>query len=271
MADIRVAIAGIRGKMGQEVARSVAAAPGLELVAGIDRRRAQDRELSSGPPLFTDAQACCSETRPDVLIDFTHREAALVTVQQAIAHGVRPVIGTTGFAPQELKMFSAELEERGIGGLYAPNFAVGALLMMRFATMAARYLSAAEIVEYHHDGKRDAPSGTARMTAQRMAAAMRDEMARRDETAGRDAESVPRAAQQVESQRFHLVDGVPVHSVRLPGLVAHQEVLFGGEGELLTIRHDSLGRHCFMPGVLLGVRSVMTVRGLVEGLENFLF
>ncbi len=265
MADIRVAIAGIRGKMGQEVARSVAAAPGMELVAGIDRRRAQDGEWSDGPPLFTDAQACCSETRPDVLVDFTHREAAIVTVEQAIAQGVRPVIGTTGFAPQELKRFSSALEDRGIGGLYAPNFAVGALLMMRFAAMAARYLSAAEIVEYHHDRKRDAPSGTARMTAQRMAAAMRDERA------ARPAESAPRSEHSVESERFHLVEGVPVHSVRLPGLVAHQEVLFGGEGELLTIRHDSLGRHCFMPGVLLGVRSVMTARGLVEGLEHFLF
>ena len=265
MADIRVAIAGIRGKMGQEVARSVAAAPGLELVAGIDRRRAQDRELSVGPPLFTDAQTCCIETRPDVLVDFTHREAALVTVEQAIAHGVRPVIGTTGFAPQELKLFSAELEERGIGGLYAPNFAVGALLMMRFAVIAARYLSAAEIVEYHHDSKRDAPSGTARMTAERMAAAAREE------TAGQELPGSVAQVRQVDTGRFHLVDGIPVHSVRLPGLVAHQEVLFGGEGELLTIRHDSLGRHCFMPGVLLGVRSVMTARGLVEGLENFLF
>lgn len=266
MADIRVAIAGIRGKMGQEVARSVAAAPGMELVAGIDRRREQDRELSVGPPLFTDAQKCCVETRPDVLVDFTHRDAALVTVMEAIAHGVRPVIGTTGFAPQELKLFATELDERGSGGLYAPNFAVGALLMMRFAAIAASYLPAAEIVEYHHDGKRDAPSGTARMTAQRMAASLSGAAVNAEV-----AVSSPLVAQQEEAQRFHLVDGIPVHSVRLPGLVAHQEVLFGGEGELLTIRHDSLGRHCFMPGVLLGVRSVMKARGLVEGLESFLF
>lgn len=265
MEHIRVAIAGIRGKMGQEAARAVAAAPDLELVAGIDRRRATDAAQSSGAPVYTDAGTCYIEARPDVLIDFTHREAALATVEEAILHGVRPVIGTTGFTAQELRMFATQLDERDLGGLYAPNFAIGALLLMRLAAVAARHLPAVEIVEYHHDGKKDAPSGTARMTAALIADSVR-------EGASQDAPgAVLHASHTQETERFHVVEGIPVHSVRLPGLIAHQEVLFGGDGELLTIRHDSLGRHCFMPGVLLGVRSVMTVRGLVEGLEHFLF
>ncbi len=265
MENIRVAIAGIRGKMGREAARAVAAASDMELVAGIDRTRAKDAPAVAGTPVYTDAEACCIETRPDVLIDFTHREAALVTVEQTIAHGVRPVIGTTGFAADELRAFAARLDERELGGLYAPNFAIGALLLMRLATVAARYLPAVEIVEYHHDGKRDVPSGTAQKTARLIAQSVREHAAG-DMPAASAADAAASGA-----ARFHLVEGIPVHSVRLPGLIAHQEVLFGGEGELLTIRHDSLGRNCFMPGVLLGVRGVLTARGLVEGLEHFLF
>ena len=156
---------------------------------------------------------------------------------------VRPVIGTTGFAEPFLAQLDELLRARELGGLYAPNFAVGALLMMRAAALVAPFLPQVEIIEYHHEQKRDKPSGTARKTAQVIAAQL-------PEQTGGD---------------------IPIHSVRLPGFVAHQEIIFGGQGERLTIRHDSVSRASFMPGVLLGIRGVMTATGLVDGLEHFLF
>ena len=263
MAQIRVAIAGIRGRMGQETKRAVAAAGDLELVAGLDRPRAGSSAQEAGEPVYADAGRCFFETRPDVLVDFSVREAAEATVSAAIAAGVRPVIGTTGFSSAALRDFDDALKRAGIGGLYAPNFAVGALLLMRAARMIAGYLEHAEIVEYHHDGKKDAPSGTARKTAELIAA-------ERPET-GRAAAG-ERADAGGPDARYHTVAGIPVHSVRLPGLLAHQEVIFGGDGEILTLRHDSLSRAGFMPGVLLGIRRVAAAGpGLVEGLEHFLF
>jgi 4-hydroxy-tetrahydrodipicolinate reductase len=224
-ASIRVAVAGAAGRMGQTVCSAVEGAPDMELVARADPRLG-----------LTVSQAL--EARPAVLVDFTVPDSALQNARQAVSAGVHAVIGTTGFPAQAL----AELAGAGANVFAAPNFAIGAVLMMRFAAEAARHFAGAEIVELHHDGKLDRPSGTAARTAELMRAA-----------AGRPLE-------------------VPIHSVRLPGLVAHQEVILGDVGQALTIRHDSLARESFMPGVLLAIRRVGTLPSSpVIGLEHLLF
>ena len=217
---IRVAVAGAAGRMGETVCRAVEGAPDLELVGRAD------------PALGTQVADVLSGA--DVLVDFTTPGTALENALQAVRAGVHVVIGTTGFDPQPLRA------ENGANVFIAPNFAIGAVLMMRFAAEAARHFPKAEIVELHHDRKLDAPSGTAARTAALMEPAMDG--------------------------------GVPIHSVRLPGLVAHHEVLLGGLEETLTIRHDSLGRESFMPGVLLAVRKVGSLtESPVIGLERLLW
>jgi len=247
---LRVAVAGIHGKMGQEVARAVSGADDLLLVGGVMRGRtdhAQDHsQVNDGVaavPIYDDLRTCLLLQKPDVLVDFTCAEAAEQHIADAVLLGVRPVIGTTGFSAEFLEHLDGLLAAQELGGLYAPNFAVGAILMMRAAAMIAPLLPQAEIIEYHHEQKRDKPSGTAKKTAQIIASRL--------------PEGVSGA--------------IPIHSVRLPGFVAHQEIIFGGQGERLTIRHDSVSRTSFMPGVLLGIRRVMTVTGLIDGLEHFLF
>ncbi|MGH2913506.1 MAG: 4-hydroxy-tetrahydrodipicolinate reductase [Solirubrobacteraceae bacterium] len=224
---ISVAVAGAAGRMGETVCRAVDGAADLELVARAD------------PTLgLSVADALAGARRPDVLVDFTVPTTALDNARSAVAAGVHVVIGTTGFD-------LAALDELGGGGanvFVAPNFAIGAVLMMQFAATAARHMRAAEIVELHHDGKLDKPSGTAARTAELMVSARGDEGY-----------------------------AVPVHSVRLPGLVAHQEVILGDVGQTLTIRHDSLDRESFMPGVLLAVRRVGSLsESPVVGLEHLL-
>jgi 4-hydroxy-tetrahydrodipicolinate reductase len=222
---IRVAVAGAAGRMGETVCRAVEGADDMELVA-----RADPALKLTLPDALT--------ARPDVLVDFTAPSTALVNVREAVAAGVHVVVGTTGFDAGEL----ADLSGAGANVFVAPNFAIGAVLMMMFATEAARHMARAEIIELHHDGKIDRPSGTAARTA----ALMR-------EAAGEGAPEVP------------------VHSVRLPGLVAHQEVILGDVGQTLTIRHDSIDRESFMPGVLLAIRRVGTLdHSPVVGLEKLL-
>ena len=244
---LRVAVAGIHGKMGQEVARAVNGAADLLLVGGVAREQTDDHarisEEAVTVPVYDDLRTCLLTEKPDVLVDFTHAQAAQQHIAVAVELGVRPVIGTTGFAEDFLEQTDELLRARELGGLYAPNFAVGALLMMRAAAMVAPLLPQAEIIEYHHEQKRDRPSGTAKKTAQMIASQLPEGVSR----------------------------DIPIHSVRLPGFVAHQEIIFGGQGERLTIRHDSMSRTSFMPGVLLGIRKVMTVTGLVDGLEHLLF
>ena len=221
---IRVAVAGAAGRMGATVCSAVMAAPDMELVARAD------------PALDTSVTQALQE-RPDVLVDFTVPTTALANAREAVDAGVHVVIGTTGFDAAELEGF------RGAGAnvFVAPNFAIGAVLMMQFAAQAARHMAKAEIIELHHDRKVDKPSGTAARTA----ALMR-------EAAGDDRQ-------------------VPIHSVRLPGLVAHQEVILGDVGQTLTIRHDSIDRESFMPGVLLAVRRVGSLTASpVVGLEHLL-
>jgi 4-hydroxy-tetrahydrodipicolinate reductase len=220
---IRVAVAGAAGRMGESVCRAVAGAPDTELVGRAD-------------PALGTSVADVLGAAPDVLVDFTLPSTAVTNARQAVAAGVHVVIGTTGFDPDELE----DLRGAPANVFIAPNFAIGAVLMMEFAVAAARHMARAEIIELHHDGKVDTPSGTAARTAVLMA----------------------RAAGGVE---------VPIHSVRLPGLVAHQEVILGDVGQTLTIRHDSIDRESFMPGVLLAVRRVATLaQSPLVGLERLL-
>jgi 4-hydroxy-tetrahydrodipicolinate reductase len=226
--------------MGATVCRAVEAAPDMELVARAD------------PALATTLEDALSAA-PDVLVDFTIPATALANARQAVGAGVHVVIGTTGFDVGELE----DLRGAKANVFVAPNFAIGAVLMMQFAAEAARHMAKAEIIELHHDGKVDAPSGTALSTAERLA------KARRDDWQGPDGENVA-------GVRGGETDGVRIHSVRLPGLVAHQEIIFGGPGQTLTIRHDSMDRESFMPGVLLAVKQVATRKGLTVGLEPLL-
>ncbi len=261
MSQIRVVVSGIHGKMGREAAFAVMGADDLQLVGGIDPFKPSEvvSELRD-VPVFEDASDCFTTVKPDVLIDFTHAKAALTTVDAAVSAGVRPVIGTTGLPADFLADIDRRLKDASIGGLHAPNFAIGALLMMRVSELIVRHMPDVEIIEYHHETKKDAPSGTAKKTAQKLAK-VRADVAATAVLGNPDTDRVG----------LHRTDGIPIHSVRLPGFIAHQEVIFGGFGERLTIRHDSMSRTSFMPGVLLGVRSVMAATGLVDGLEHFLF
>ncbi|BBY96908.1 4-hydroxy-tetrahydrodipicolinate reductase [Mycolicibacterium fallax] len=242
---MRVAVVGAKGKVGTTMVEAVRAAPDLELSAAVDA----DDPLS----LLTDGGT-------EVVIDFTHPDVVMDNLKFLIENGIHAVVGTTGFTAQRLDTVAGWLAERpGVGVLIAPNFAIGAVLCMHFAAKAAPYFESVEVVELHHPHKADAPSGTATRTAQLIAAARKGLPPNPDAT----STGLPGA-------RGADVDGVPVHSVRVAGLVAHQEVLFGTQGETLTIRHDSLDRTSFVPGVLLGVRGVGDRPGLTIGIEPLL-
>jgi 4-hydroxy-tetrahydrodipicolinate reductase len=256
---IRVAVAGATGRMGSEVCRAVAADPDLDLVAAVSRSAAGTAlseaiglDGNAGSVVLVEHLDELLDARPDVLVDFTGPAWAPDHVAWAIANGVHVVVGTTGFEIDDA------WREAPVGVIVAPNFAIGAVLLMRFAEQAARFLPSAEVIELHHERKLDAPSGTALLTARRIAAA-------RDEAA-----AIPTHDGEAPVARGVAVEGVRVHSVRLPGLVAHEEVVFGGQGQTLTLRHDSTDRTSFMPGVLLAIRSVPNRLGLTEGLEPLL-
>jgi 4-hydroxy-tetrahydrodipicolinate reductase len=243
---VRVGVLGARGRMGTTVCQAVAGADGLEVGAAVD----------AGDP--RDALAGC-----DVVVDFTHPGAVMDNLQWCIGKGLDTVVGTSGFGEPKLAQVREWLTAAPqVRVLVVPNFSVGAVLMMRFASQAARFFTSAEVIELHHPGKADAPSGTAARTASLIAAAR----------AGAGLGPAPDATvTAAEGARGTGVDGVRVHSIRLAGLVAHQEVLFGGTGETLTIRHDSLDRGSFMPGVLLAVRGIGSLpAGLSVGLDPLL-
>lgn len=244
---IRVGVLGARGKVGQAIVAAVDAAEGLELVASVDQ----------GDPLstFVDASA-------QVVVDFTHPDVVMNNLQFLVEHGIHAVVGTTGFDDERLTTVRSWLESSpSTGVLIAPNFAIGAVLTMRFAEQAARFFESVEVIELHHPNKADAPSGTAYRTAELIAKARAD--------AG-VAKSPDATTVEFDGARGADVDGVRVHSIRLAGLVAHQEVILGTLGETLTIRHDSLDRTSFAPGVLLGVREIGARPGLTVGLDSFL-
>jgi 4-hydroxy-tetrahydrodipicolinate reductase len=255
---IRILVSG-NGKMGRAILAAVDAAEGMEPVGVVDKlAQARLITLASGCtiPLFNDADAACDETQPAVVIDFTNAAWTPELTAAALPRGVRPVIGTTGLADAYVDALRRECAERTIGGVIAANFALGAVLMMHMAKVASRFFDSAEIVELHHDQKVDAPSGTSITTARGMIEAR----------GGRPfIRNVPDAT-PVPHTRDGAVDGITIHSVRLPGLVAHQEVLFGGPGETLTIRHDS-NRESYLPGIILATREVMQREELVVGLD----
>jgi 4-hydroxy-tetrahydrodipicolinate reductase len=260
---IRVLVAGAGGKVGSEVVRAVSAADGMQVVACVDPGSAGTCiETGTGGALecLPGLAEAIAEFDPDVMVDFTHPSVVEGNLRIALPMGVDCVVGTTGLSEAKLAEL-ASLAPEDTTLFFAPNFAIGAVLMMQFAAQAARYLPHVEITELHHDRKADAPSGTALRTAHLIAEAR----AEIPPAPGRETE-LP----GMEGARGALVDGVTIHSVRLPGLVAHQEVLFGGQGQTLTIRHDSIDRTSFMPGVLLAVREVGSRSGLIIGLENFL-
>jgi 4-hydroxy-tetrahydrodipicolinate reductase len=254
--NIRVAVSG-SGRMGRQVGAAVAQATDMQLVAFVDKLATAG--MLDATPLFDSAESAFSATNPDVVVDFTNADWTPQLTAAAVPAGVRPVIGTSGLSTEYVEGLAAICREARLGGVVASNFAIGAVLMMHFARLAAPYFESAEIIELHHDQKVDAPSGTAVTTAQMMRAA-------------REAAFEHRQAdeQVLPGSRGAESGGVAIHSVRLPGLVAHQEVLFGGVGQTLSIRHDSTGRDSFMPGVLLAVRAVMNEERLVVGLDALL-
>jgi 4-hydroxy-tetrahydrodipicolinate reductase len=255
--------------MGQEAVRALAADPRFE-IAGLLVRRPGQAPADAGE-VYTDAQELMVQGAPQVWLDFTDATSVVRHIDWAVEHGIRPVVGATGYTPEDVRRWDEACRRQGIGGIAAPNFAIGALLMMRFAAEAARFFSNVEIVELHHDGKKDAPSGTARRTAEAMAGALGQAAALLSGTSPAPATGRAPQVEPPQGARGLVYQGVPIHSVRLPGLVAHQEVIFGGTGEVLTIRHDSLSRASFMPGVLFACSKVMEVAGMVYGLEHLLW
>ena len=247
---LKVGVLGARGKVGEQVCRAVEAAEDMMLVAAIDAGDDINALVTAGA---------------EALVDFTHPDVVMDNLEFAIKNGIHAVVGTTGFDDSRLEQLRTWLGQTDraaqAGVLVAPNFSIGAILMMRFAAEAASFYESVEIVELHHPDKADAPSGTARRTASLIAAARND--------AG--SAPIPDATSTaLDGARGAEVDGIRVHSLRIRGLVAHQEVILGGPGETLTIRHDSMDRVSFMPGVLLGLRKIGTSPGLTVGLEEFM-
>jgi len=266
MSVIRVAVAGAAGRMGQESLRALGAAGEFEVVAAIDKLHVGEpaSAVAGAPAPDVAITARLGETldasKPDVLLDLTHPSCAADNTLTALKRKIAVVIGTSGLGNDNLSAIRSACREFETPALLVPNFAVGAVLMMRFAEMAAPWLPSAEIIELHHDGKADSPSGTATRTAEII-------------SASREAEprGVVGSIEKYPGARGAHVKGVHVHSVRLPGLVAHQEVVFGGTGELLTVRHDSMNRTSFMEGVKLACREVRTLSGFVVGLDKLMF
>ena len=261
---IKVVVNGAAGRMGSEVVRSVMAEEGLEIVGAVDPGAA-GKDLGetvgkghNGIVIYRSLDEEFSREKPDVVVDFTSPKAIYENAKYVLEHGVNMVIGTTGLTADQRDELAKIAEKTGANGLVAPNFSLGAVLLMKVSAEISRYMPNAEIIELHHNHKYDAPSGTAKLTAEKMAAA-RTSAPEPDET----KESLP-------GVRGGKYEGITIHSVRLPGYVAHQEVLFGGYGEILTLRHDSLDRKSFMPGVMLACKKCMTVKGFVYGLENYL-
>lgn len=245
--SIRIGVLGARGRMGQEVCRAISQSSDLELVAEID--------LGDSLEILIDRKA-------EVVVDFTNPEAVMENLKFAITNGIHAVVGTTGFDSAKIDSIKVLLESHPqVGVLIAPNFALAAVLMMQFSATAAKYFESVEIIEMHHPEKADAPSGTATRTAELISEARSN--AKLPSMPDKTAKSLPGA-------RGAKVGDVPIHSIRLRGLVAHQEVLFGDKGDLLTIRHDSLDRSGFMPGVLLAAQKINSRPGLTVGLENYL-
>jgi len=264
MDKIKVAVNGAFGRMGREVSLAVLEDKGLELTGAFDLNgQGKDMgEVLGKGALGVIVQEFSSQTllesKAQVVVDFTVPSAVMGNIELALDCGVYPVVGTTGISQDDLKIIAGWVEKAGVSIMIAPNFALGAVLMMRFASIAARFLNQAEIIELHHDQKVDAPSGTSIKTAEMISANRRQEPSPREELI------------KIPGTRGGTAENVHIHSVRLQGLLAHQEVIFGGLGETLTIRHDSYDRKSFMPGIVMAVKKIQELRGVVYGLENIL-
>ncbi|BCG59892.1 4-hydroxy-tetrahydrodipicolinate reductase [Paenibacillus sp. URB8-2] len=262
---IRVVVSGAGGRMGREVVKLVLQDEELTLAAAVDRSLHDiDAGLLVGLPeagvaVTGDLEAALVAGGADVLVDFTTPQSAYANTASAIKYGVRPVIGTTGFTSEQIEELDKQCREQGIGGLIAPNFSIGAILMMKFAAQAAKYFPNLEIIEYHGDQKLDAPSGTSIKTAELIAEA-REEL----------RQGNPQEEEIIEGARGGYYNGFRIHSVRLPGVFAQQEVVFGSFGQTLKIRHDSYERAGYMPGVKLGIEKVMGYTGMIYGFDHFI-
>lgn len=259
MDPIRVVVNGAAGRMGQEVVRAVTGDPSLRLVGAVEAQPARDSlSLPDGGsvPFSRDLDRIITTCQPQVIVDFTLAKVTMPAARIAASRKVNLVIGTTGLSAADQEEIKKLAEANGIGAILASNFALGAVLMMHLANIAAKYLDHAEIIELHHDKKADAPSGTSLSTAKAMAAAR--------------GKPFLRPPGEPQPSRGTQVEGISLHSIRLPGLMAHQEVLLGAAGQTLSIRHDTISRECYMPGVLLAVKEVVKRQGLTIGLDKLL-
>ena len=261
---IKVLVNGAHGRMGLTVAAAVLNDPELELVGAVDAISASDIGELLGRktlniPIETELDRALDTHQPDVMVDFTQPAVVFNNVMTALKHKVSPVVGTTGLSDDALDLIRAESLKQSTPTFIAPNFALGAVLMMKMAVEAAKYFPDVEIIELHHDKKLDAPSGTAALTA-KMINGVRAE----------HRQGHPDEVEKIDRVRGGEVGGIRIHSVRLPGYVAHQEVIFGGLGQTLTIRHDSINRESFMPGVVLACKRVRSLTGLTVGLDKLL-
>ena len=255
MKKINVAIAGALGRMGTAVAETIREEKDMELVGLIDINEIGSKKY--GISVTSEISQAGFSKPADVLVDFTHPQSVLENVKKAVALRIHCVVGTTGLSPDDFDEIEKLAKENGVAVLVAPNFAIGAVLMMKFSQIAAKYMKKAEIIEFHHDKKADAPSGTALMTAKMMAENIRPQ---------------PRLPEifKLDGVRGGEISGINIHSVRLPGMVAHQQVILGDIGQTLSIRHDSLSRDSFMPGVVTAIKEIVKRKGFFFGLENFL-
>lgn len=270
---IPVVVNGAAGKMGREVVKAVSSAPDMNLLGAIDRNAelngkdvgelaglAEPLEVPITDQLEPMLALAAGERQPGVMVDFTHPGSVYDNIRSAIAYGVRPVVGTTGLSPEQIQDLAEFCDKASTGCLIIPNFSIGMVLLQQAAVQASQYFDHVEIIELHHNQKADAPSGTAIQTAQMLA-----EMGKTFNAAiVSETEKLPHARGSVAGE------GIRIHSVRLPGLIAHQEVIFGAPGQIYTLRHDTSDRACYMPGVLLAIRKVLQLKTLVYGLEKIM-
>lgn len=259
MTTINIVLAGPRGKMGTEAVKMIDNEERFKLVAVIDRKRDDVTNTDNTVPVYYDAKTCFQEIKPDVFIDLTVPDAGFNHTKTALQNNIRSVVGTSGFTEAQIEELRTIAKETNTGCIIAPNFALGAVLMMAFSKVAAQYFPDVEIIEKHHDQKIDAPSGTAVKTI---------DMIKQVREAKKQGH--PDEYETIKGSRGGDVEGIKVHSVRLPGLVAHQEVIFGGKSELFTIKHDSFHRESFMGGLKLAIDKVMDMNELIYGLEHVL-
>jgi len=262
MKPIKVVVQGALGRMGREVINALCNEPEMQIVGAVELQAAEDYlnlpDSSGKVPFSSDLGYILTKCHPDVLVDFTIAQATMLAVRIATKQGVNLVVGTTGLTPGDIDEIEQLTRAHRVGAVVAPNFALGAVLMIHLAKLAAKYLDYAEIIELHHHQKVDAPSGTALSTAKAMAQARGKPFYH------------PSESKRVSGSRGEQVEGITIHSVRLPGLMAHQEVILGTTGQTLSIRHDTINRECYMPGVILAIKEVVKRQGLVYGLDALL-